>query len=81
MSLLTLTAMDRARRLGLSLALVFRLALLFAISWVRGLTAPLFTVVGMAQQVFVMVIAMVAAVGVIELLRPRAAPEATPPLA
>jgi predicted tellurium resistance membrane protein TerC len=33
-----------ARRLGLSLALVMRLGLLFAISWVMGLTAPLFTV-------------------------------------
>ena len=33
-----------ARRLGLSLALVLRLALLFAISWVMGLTAPLFSV-------------------------------------
>jgi predicted tellurium resistance membrane protein TerC len=33
-----------ARRLGLSLALVMRLGLLFAISWVMGLTAPLFSV-------------------------------------
>jgi len=33
-----------ARRLGLSVALVLRLALLFAITWVMGLTAPLFTV-------------------------------------
>ena len=37
-----------ARRLGLSLALVFRLGLLFAISWVMGLTAPLFAVLGKA---------------------------------
>ncbi len=36
----------KARRLGLSLALILRLALLFAISWVMGLTAPLFSVVG-----------------------------------
>ncbi|MCC7541536.1 MAG: TerC family protein [Deltaproteobacteria bacterium] len=35
-----------ARNLGLSLALGMRLALLFAISWVMGLTAPLFTVMG-----------------------------------
>jgi predicted tellurium resistance membrane protein TerC len=35
-----------ARNLGLTLALVLRLALLFAISWVMGLTSPLFTVVG-----------------------------------
>ena len=37
-----------ARRLGLALALALRLALLFAISWVMGLTAPLFTVLGKA---------------------------------
>jgi predicted tellurium resistance membrane protein TerC len=35
-----------ARKLGLSLALILRLALLFAITWVMGLTAPLLTVVG-----------------------------------
>jgi predicted tellurium resistance membrane protein TerC len=33
-----------ARRLGLGLALILRLALLFAISWVMGLTEPLFEV-------------------------------------
>jgi predicted tellurium resistance membrane protein TerC len=33
-----------ARRLGLSLALFFRLGLLFALSWVMGLTDPLFSV-------------------------------------
>ncbi len=33
-----------ARRLGLGLALIMRLGLLFAISWVMGLTAPLFSV-------------------------------------
>ena len=37
---------QRARRTGLLLALVTRIALLFAISWVVGLTTPLFTVVG-----------------------------------
>ncbi len=36
----------RARRLGLSLALVLRLALLFAITWVMSLTTPLFSVLG-----------------------------------
>ena len=36
----------KARRLGLTLALVFRLALLLAISWVMGLTEPLFELVG-----------------------------------
>ncbi len=35
-----------ARRLGLGLALFFRLALLFALSWVMGLTEPLFSVLG-----------------------------------
>jgi predicted tellurium resistance membrane protein TerC len=35
-----------ARRLGLSLALVLRLGLLFAITWIMGLTAPFFTVAG-----------------------------------
>jgi predicted tellurium resistance membrane protein TerC len=35
-----------ARRLGLGLALIMRLGLLFAISWVMGLTTPLFSVLG-----------------------------------
>src|SRR6476661_3912699 len=35
-----------ARRLGLSLALILRLALLFAITWVMGLTDPMITIVG-----------------------------------
>jgi predicted tellurium resistance membrane protein TerC len=34
------------RKLGLSLALLLRLGLLFAITWVMGLTAPLFTALG-----------------------------------
>ncbi|MBX7080245.1 MAG: TerC family protein [Nannocystaceae bacterium] len=38
----------RARRLGLTLALVLRLGLLFAISWVMGLTAPLLHAFGHA---------------------------------
>jgi predicted tellurium resistance membrane protein TerC len=37
---------EKARRLGLSLALVLRLGLLLAISWVMGLTQPLFSVLG-----------------------------------
>ena len=37
---------QRARSLGLALALIMRIGLLLAISWVLGLTAPLFTVVG-----------------------------------
>lgn len=39
---------DRARRLGIALAAITRLALLFAISWIVGLTAPLFSVFGHA---------------------------------
>jgi predicted tellurium resistance membrane protein TerC len=35
-----------ARRLGLSLALILRLALLFAITWVMGLNDPLFSAFG-----------------------------------
>ena len=38
---------DRARITGLSLALIMRIALLFSLSWVIGLTAPLFSVFGM----------------------------------
>jgi len=37
---------EKARKLGLFFALGTRLALLFAISWVMGLTAPLFAVLG-----------------------------------
>ncbi|SDY40464.1 Membrane protein TerC, possibly involved in tellurium resistance [Micromonospora pattaloongensis] len=37
----------RARTLGLALALITRLILLASLSWVIGLTAPLFTVFGM----------------------------------
>ncbi len=34
----------RARFIGLSLALIFRIVLLFSLSWVMGLTSPLFAV-------------------------------------
>ena len=37
---------DKARRLGLAFAMLSRLALLFSLSWVMGLTADLFTVFG-----------------------------------
>ena len=37
---------ERARRWGLSLAMITRLGLLLAITWVMGLTAPLFSVLG-----------------------------------
>ncbi len=35
-----------ARRLGLGLALVMRVLLLLSLSWVIGLTTPLFAVLG-----------------------------------
>lgn len=37
---------DKARKLGIALAAITRLALLFAIAWIIGLTAPLFRVFG-----------------------------------
>ncbi|MGH7413191.1 MAG: TerC family protein, partial [Candidatus Rokuibacteriota bacterium] len=37
---------ELARRLGLILALGIRILLLFAITWIMGLTAPLFSVLG-----------------------------------
>jgi predicted tellurium resistance membrane protein TerC len=37
---------DKARKLGIALAAITRLALLFVISWIIGLTAPLFTLLG-----------------------------------
>ena len=36
----------KARLLGLGLAMVMRIILLFSIAWVIGLTAPLFTTAG-----------------------------------
>jgi predicted tellurium resistance membrane protein TerC len=38
---------DRARIIGLGLAMFMRIALLFTISWIIGLTAPWFTIAGM----------------------------------
>ncbi len=35
---------QRARRVGLSLAMLMRIALLFSLAWVIGLTEPLFTI-------------------------------------
>jgi predicted tellurium resistance membrane protein TerC len=37
---------DRARRLGLTLAMVSRILLLLSLAWIMRLTAPLFTVLG-----------------------------------
>ncbi len=39
---------DRARRLGLFMAMFMRLGLLLLLSWIIGLTAPFFTVLGQA---------------------------------
>jgi predicted tellurium resistance membrane protein TerC len=36
----------RARKLGLMMAMLMRIALLFSLSWIIRLTAPLFTIVG-----------------------------------
>lgn len=41
----------RARTIGLMLALVIRVALLFGISWIIGLTKPLFTLFGFGATV------------------------------
>src|SRR4051794_16571866 len=38
----------RVRQLGIGLALVLRMALLFALTWIMGMTRPLFTVLGNA---------------------------------
>jgi predicted tellurium resistance membrane protein TerC len=38
----------RVRQLGIGLALVLRMALLFALTWIMGMTKPLFTVLGNA---------------------------------
>ncbi len=45
---LPLAQQPAARRIGLSLALILRLGLLLAISWVMSLTAPFFSVLGKA---------------------------------
>ncbi|MBE7550843.1 MAG: TerC family protein [Anaerolineales bacterium] len=36
----------KARQVGLSLAMLTRIALLFSLSWIIGLTAPIFTIIG-----------------------------------
>jgi predicted tellurium resistance membrane protein TerC len=41
---------DQARKLGLALALITRLALLASIAWIIGLTAPIFEVLGHAAS-------------------------------
>ena len=37
----------RARQIGLSLAFIFRVIMLFGLTWLMGLTAPLFTIFDM----------------------------------
>jgi predicted tellurium resistance membrane protein TerC len=37
---------EKARKIGLALAMAIRVGLLFSLSWLMGLTAPLFTVLG-----------------------------------
>src|SRR5512136_422714 len=37
---------EKARLLGLGLAMFIRIALLFSLTWLMGLTSPLFTVLG-----------------------------------
>src|SRR5712691_1709166 len=37
----------RARQVGLSLAFIFRVVMLFGLTWLMGLTAPLFTIFDM----------------------------------
>jgi hypothetical protein len=39
---------ERARKLGLTVAMLMRVGLLFAITWIVGATAPLFTIIGNA---------------------------------
>ncbi len=41
----------KARQMGLLLALITRILLLFSISWLMGLTAPLFTVPILAEEI------------------------------
>jgi predicted tellurium resistance membrane protein TerC len=37
---------QKARRIGLGLAMIIRIVLLFSLSWLMGLTVPIFTVLG-----------------------------------
>ena len=49
------TQQPRARRLGLALALGTRLALLFSITWIMGLTRPLFAIGGLSGRDLVLI--------------------------
>ena len=42
---------DKARKIGLALALISRIILLLGIAWMSKLTTPLFTVLGKALRV------------------------------
>lgn len=41
---------DRARKIGLALALIFRILLLLVLSWIIGLTQPVFEIAGFAPS-------------------------------
>lgn len=45
-SKLPLHLQDKARRIGLGLAMFVRIVLLFSLTWLMGLTVPLFTIIG-----------------------------------
>lgn len=45
-SKLPVAQQEKARLLGLGLAMFIRIALLFSLTWLMGLTAPLFTILG-----------------------------------
>ena len=51
----------RARQIGLLLALVFRIVLLSVLVWLIGLTEPIITAIGMAQDLEIMIAAVVIA--------------------
>jgi len=42
---------ERARKVGLSLAMLIRIGLLLSITWVMQLTSPLFTIAGFRQEI------------------------------
>ncbi|MEO6245958.1 MAG: TerC family protein [Opitutaceae bacterium] len=48
---LPLAQQEKARKLGLSLALITRVLLLLSLTWIMGLTAPLFTLPVMNQPI------------------------------
>ncbi len=53
---------QRARLVGLALALLMRVVLLLSLTWIIRLTAPVITAVGMVQNLPVMIAAVVVAI-------------------